>query len=100
MKADQIPAEIGLPVLDVEHIAGGEVYELEVSPMSTSALFDKGHRIRVEVTSSNFPRFARNLNTGGDNWAEEEGVPAQNIVYHSSEYPSQIRLPIVKRTSD
>jgi len=73
----------------------GEVYELEVSPMSTSALFDVGHRIRVEVSSSNFPRFARNLNTGGNNWEDIEGVLAHNVVYHSAEHPSQIRLPIV-----
>ncbi len=72
----------------------GEVYPLEVSPMSTSAQFDAGHRIRIEVSSSNFPRFARNLNTGGDNWAEEKGVAAQNVVHHSAEYPSQIRLPV------
>jgi putative CocE/NonD family hydrolase len=75
----------------------GKVYELEVSSMSTSALLDKGHRLRVEVSSSNFPRFARNLNTGGKNWDETEGVVANNIVYHTAEYPSQIRLPVVQR---
>ena len=75
----------------------GTVYELEISPMSTSALIDKGHRIRIEVSSSNFPRFARNLNTGGNNWDETKGVVANNIVHHSAEYPSQIRLPIVRR---
>jgi hypothetical protein len=75
----------------------GEVYELEVSPMSTSALIDKGHRLRVEVSSSNFPRFARNLNTGGNNWEDTEAVVAHNIVYHSSAHPSRIRLPIVPR---
>ena len=72
-----------------------QVYELEISPMSTSALIDTGHRIRIEVSSSNFPRFARNLNTGGNNWDETEGVVATNIVYHSPQYPSQIRLPVV-----
>jgi putative CocE/NonD family hydrolase len=72
----------------------GEVYELEVSPMSTSALIAEGHRIRVEVSSSNFPRFARNLNTGGNNWEDAEGVVAHNVVHHSAQYPSQIRLPI------
>lgn len=74
----------------------GSIYELEISPMSTSALFAAGHRIRIEITSSNFPRFARNLNTGGDNWDEEEGVLANNVVHHSTEHPSQIRLPIVR----
>ncbi len=75
----------------------GQVYELDISPMSTSARIDKGHRIRVEISSSNFPRFARNLNTGGNNAKEVEPVTAHNIVYHSAEYPSQIRLPIVGR---
>lgn len=74
----------------------GEVYKVELTPMSTSNYFKKGHRIRIEVSSSNFPRFARNLNTGGNNYDEKEGVVARNKVHHSSEYPSQIRLPIVK----
>jgi putative CocE/NonD family hydrolase len=74
----------------------GEVYELTMSPMSTSNYFDTGHRIRIEVSSSNFPRFTRNLNTGGNNYDETEGVVANNTVHHSKEYPSQIRLPMVK----
>ena len=78
----------------------GNVYELEVSPMSTSALIDKGHRLRIEITSSNFPRFARNLNTGGDNWSDAEGVVAHNEIHHSAEYPSQLRLPSVSRPQE
>ncbi|MCH2181921.1 MAG: CocE/NonD family hydrolase [Mariniblastus sp.] len=72
----------------------GQVYKLEVSPMSTSNYFAKGHSIRIEVSSSNFPRFARNLNTGGNNFDEAKGVVARNQVHHSDKYPSQIRLPI------
>jgi len=75
----------------------GRIYELRVSPMSTSNYFEKGHRIRIEVSSSNFPRFTRNLNTGGNNFDEAEGVFAENKVHHSSKYPSRIRLPIVER---
>jgi len=75
----------------------GKVYELEISPMSTSAWFDEEHRIRIEISSSNFPRFARNLNTGGNNWEDVEPVTAHNIVYHGPEAPSQIRLPVVQR---
>ncbi|RMG21150.1 MAG: CocE/NonD family hydrolase [Bacteroidetes bacterium] len=74
----------------------GQVYKLEMTPMSTSNYFAKGHRIRIEVSSSNFPRFERNLNTGGNNYDESEGVVATNQVHHSATYPSQIRLPIVK----
>ncbi len=74
----------------------GQVYELAVSPMSTSNYFAAGHRIRIEVSSSNFPRFTRNLNTGGKNYDETEGVVAYNTVHHSQRYPSQIRLPLVR----
>jgi predicted acyl esterase len=63
--------------------------------MSTSNYFKKGHRIRIEISSSNFPRFARNLNTGGNNYDEKEAVNAQNKVHHSSKYTSQIKLPII-----
>ena len=73
----------------------GKVYELEVSPMTTSNVFLPGHRMRLEVSSSNFPRFARNLNTGGNNFDESKGIVAHNTIHHSKEYPSQIRLPIV-----
>ncbi|MGB6153600.1 MAG: CocE/NonD family hydrolase [Pricia sp.] len=72
----------------------GEVYKVELTPMSTSNYFEKGHRIRIEISSSNFPRFARNLNTGGNNFDETEGVVAKNSVHHSKQYPSQIQLPI------
>ena len=72
-----------------------KVYKLDLTPMSTSNYFKKGHRIRIEISSSNFPRFARNLNTGGNNYDEKEGVIAHNKVHHSSEYVSHIKLPIV-----
>ena len=75
----------------------GKVYKVAISPMSTSNYFAKGHRIRIEVSSSNFPRFDRNLNTGGNNYDESESIVAQNKVHHSKIYPSQIRLPIVER---
>lgn len=72
----------------------GEVYKVDLTPMSTSNYFAKGHRIRIEVSSSNFPRFARNLNTGGNNYDEVEAVVAKNRIHHSEQHPSQIRLPI------
>ena len=75
----------------------GKVYKLPVSSMSTSNFFGPGHRIRIEVSSSNFPRYARNLNTGGRNHGETEGVVAHNKVHHSKKYPSQIRMSVIKR---
>lgn len=74
----------------------GEVYEIDVSPMSTSNTFRRGHRIRIEVSSSNFPRFTRNLNTGGDNYNETEGAVARNVIHYSDEFPSRILLPVVQ----
>jgi putative CocE/NonD family hydrolase len=74
----------------------GKVYEVNLTPLSTSNVFKKGHRIRIEISSSNFPRFARNLNTGGNNYDESVGVIATNKVHHSKAYPSQIRIPIAK----
>ena len=64
--------------------------------MSTSNTFKKGHRIRIEISSSNFPRFARNLNTGGNNNDEKIGVIAHNKIHHSAKYSSQLEIPIVK----
>ncbi|MEL6606398.1 MAG: CocE/NonD family hydrolase C-terminal non-catalytic domain-containing protein, partial [Cyanobacteria bacterium J06614_10] len=58
--------------------------------------FAEGHRIRIEISSSNFPRFTRNLNTGGNNFDESEGVIARNQIHHSARYPSQIRLPMIQ----
>jgi putative CocE/NonD family hydrolase len=73
----------------------GTVYKVEMTPMATSNYFKKGHRIRIEVSSSNFPRFSRNLNTGGNNYDETEGIIAHNKIHHSTKYPSNIRLPFV-----
>jgi putative CocE/NonD family hydrolase len=75
----------------------GQVYRIEMSPLSTSNYFSEGHRIRIEISSSNFPRFERNLNTGGKNYDESEGVVATNRIHHSAVYPSQIRIPVIVR---
>ena len=66
----------------------GKVYKFTLQPMTTSNYFDAGHRIRIEVSSSNFPRFDRNMNTGGKNYDETKGVVAHNAVHHSRQYPS------------
>ena len=65
--------------------------------MTTSNYFEAGHRIRIEVSSSNFPRFDRNLNTGGRNYDEAQGVVAHNTVHHSKQYPSQVTVTVVRR---
>jgi uncharacterized protein len=60
----------------------GRVYRVTFQPMVTSNWFAPGHRLRIEVSSSNFPRFDRNLNTGGRNYDEAVGVVARNAVHH------------------
>ncbi|MFZ3245771.1 MAG: CocE/NonD family hydrolase C-terminal non-catalytic domain-containing protein, partial [Candidatus Acidiferrales bacterium] len=57
--------------------------------------FFPGHRLRLEVSSSNFPRFDRNLNTGGNNYDETTYVVAHNAVHHSADYPSKITISVV-----
>lgn len=72
----------------------GEVYKLTFPPMITANTFKKGHSVRLEVSSSNFPRYDRNLNTGGNNFDEAKPVIAHNSVHHSGKYLSRIRLPV------
>jgi len=72
-----------------------EVYKLTLQPLNTSNYFEAGHRLRIEVSSSNFPRFDRNLNTGGNNYDESHGVVAHNSVHHSRQYPSQLTVTVV-----
>ena len=77
----------------------GKVYKVTLQPLTTSNYFAPGHRIRIEVSSSNFPRFDRNLNTGGNNYDESKGVVAQNKLHHSKQHPSQVAFTMVKRGS-
>ncbi len=76
-------------------MAPNGVYKVEVDLQATSNVFLPGHRIRVEVSSSNFPRFDRNMNTGGVNWDEVTWITAANTIHHSAKYPSHILLPVV-----
>jgi putative CocE/NonD family hydrolase len=73
----------------------GEVYHLSVDLWATSNVFLAGHKLRLEVSSSNFPRFDRNLNTGELQADSTKMIPATNIIYHDTEHPSALVLPIV-----
>ena len=73
----------------------GQVYELELGPLVASNVFAAGHRIRIEVSSSSFPRFERNLNTGGNNARATEAVPADNTVHFGPGQGSRITLTVV-----
>ncbi|MBE3075556.1 MAG: CocE/NonD family hydrolase, partial [Actinobacteria bacterium] len=75
----------------------GKVYKVTLQPLTTSNYFAAGHRLRIEVSSSNFPRFDRNLNTGGNNYDEAKGVVAHNGVHHSRQYPSAVKVTVVRK---
>ena len=80
-----------------EFMNPGEVYKLTLDLWATSNVFRAGHRLRLEVSSSNFPRFDRNLNTGEDAARGAHFVKATNTVYHDGEHPSALLLPVVPR---
>jgi hypothetical protein len=73
----------------------GEVYKLTLNLWSTSNVFRAGHQLRLEVSSSNFPRFDRNLNTGEDQAHSTSIVKATNAIYHDAKHPSALILPVV-----
>jgi uncharacterized protein len=74
----------------------GQIYKFTIDLWSTSNVFLKGHVLRLEVSSSNFPRFDRNLNTGETQSTGEKFVPATNAIYHDEEHPSALVLPVVE----
>lgn len=76
----------------------GQVYPITIDAGVTSNVFAKGRRIRLEVSSSNFPRFDRNPNTGRAIAEEKELRRAQQTVYHGRRYPSRVELPVVPET--
>ena len=74
-----------------------KVYKVTLQPLVTSNYFLPGHRLRVEVSSSSFPRFERNLNTGGRNYDESKGVAAHSAVHHSAAHPSSVTITVVRK---
>jgi putative CocE/NonD family hydrolase len=73
----------------------GGTYRIRVDLKATSNYFGPGHRVRLEISSSSFPRYDRNLNTGGRNYDETQWVPARNTVHHDANRASHIVLPII-----
>jgi putative CocE/NonD family hydrolase len=74
-----------------------QAYQISVDTGVTSYVFGPGHRIRVEISSSNFPRFDRNLNSSGLNADQMKFTKAKQTVFHEKGYPSAIILPIIPR---
>lgn len=71
------------------------VYKIDIPPLVTSNSFGAGHRIRIAISSSAFPHFERNLNTGGNNFDEKDPIIAHNVIYHSPQYASRVVLSVV-----
>lgn len=80
-----------------EPIEPGKIYKYTIDLWSTSNVFKAGHRIRVYVSSSNFPRFNRNLNTGEATLGGSKSNKAKQTIYHDAEHPSAIVLPVIPR---
>ncbi len=78
-------------------IKPGAVYEYDIAIHPTSNVFMPGHRIRLDVSSSDFPNFDRNHNTGGNDYADATLVAARQTVFHDTARPSQVILPIIPR---
>ena len=78
-------------------ISPGKVYEYTVDLWETSNVFKAGHRIRLEISSSNFPRYARNQNTGHPFAMDAEVKSATQTIFHDGERPSRLVLPVIPR---
>jgi putative CocE/NonD family hydrolase len=79
----------------IEFMNPGETYKFVLDLWATSNVFLKGHKLRLEISSSNFPRFDHNLNTGEDAGHGTRWVKATNAVVHDKEHPSALVLPVV-----
>jgi putative CocE/NonD family hydrolase len=78
-----------------ELIEPGRVYRLVIRPFATANVFKKGHRIRVDISSSNFPRFDVNPNTGEPLGQHRRIISADNTIHHDAEYASHVLLPLL-----
>lgn len=86
-------------VLRPEPVNPGEVYEYMIDLAVTSIVFGRGHRIRIDISSSNFPRIDRNMNTGNPFGEDAKGIPAVQTIYHQSDYASYIDMPVIPETN-
>jgi putative CocE/NonD family hydrolase len=80
-----------------EPIEPGQIYKYTIDLWATSNLFKAGHRLRVYISSSNFPRFNRNLNTGEKTFGGTRMVKARQTIYHDAAHPSALVLPVIPR---
>jgi putative CocE/NonD family hydrolase len=82
-----------------ELLETGKVYEFNIDLWITSNVFQKGHRVRLDVSSSSFPKYDRNPNTGNPFGEDTTLKVAEQTIYHNKEYPSYVSLPIVRKAA-
>ena len=75
----------------------GKIYKYDIDLWFTSQVIPAGHRLRVTVASAGFPKYDRNLNTGGDNERETKFVAARQRILHDAAHRSFVRLPVIPR---
>ncbi len=97
LEAGYVRARYRSSELSPEPLVPGQATEITISGMVTSNLFRKGHRVRLHVTSSRFPTFDRNPNTGEPFGAATRMVPARQTILHDAAHPSRVILPVIPR---
>ena len=80
---------------EAELLRPGEIVEFVIRLGHTSQLFRRGHHIRIDIASSNFPTFDRNMNTGNPLGEDAQGIPAVQTIYHQTGHASYIDLPVI-----
>jgi uncharacterized protein len=80
-------------------ITQGDINEYIIDMAATSNVFQRGHRIRVDISSSNFPMHDRNMNTGNPFGVDAQGIPAMQTIYHQADYQSYIDIPMIPKRS-
>ena len=83
------------PWIEPSLLEPGAIYELTIDLQATANVFRAGHRIGLDISSSNFPRYDRNLNTGLNNNTTTDMQAAQQTIYHDATHPSRVVLPVV-----
>jgi predicted acyl esterase len=84
----------GFSTSDTSLITPGEIYPLTITLPDVAQTFPAGHRIRLDISSSNYPRFHRNINDGGPLYESGDTLTAMNRIYHNADYPSVLSLPV------
>ena len=82
-------------VFEPTFVTPGEIYEYIINLEAVSQLFRKGHRLRIDVTSSSFPEYDRNMNTGNPIGEDARGLVAKQTIYHDINHASYLDLPVI-----